>query len=333
MKKTHKKILGLVSLVFVVAMTIVAALLPAPETQAANTSVTDTISVRVVGSVPNVGISGITNDSIFTSPSHSVTVEYENVEYLSVILKYTDADGVVHDIPLLQDGDDFVDYNTGEVTFNFNLLTGEYSYINKDGDEVVASLGVFGYGEYELDVIGQGWEGGTDGEYRTFSFYPVYGEVDREETPKSYQYYLDLHYDTYKEDGTGGEVNSLRVKVYDADKNEVVFSPIIVNAPTDRIELPFADYGLAEGIYTIKIYAYNQFGNLLYAKPYELTVDYVIKRLPTPNTGSFFQDLNISKTDYVVTGLIVFGIVAVAGVMVITKRDKKKSSLKSKRRK
>ena len=59
MKKTHKKILGLFGLVLVVAVTVFAAFLPAPKTQAVDTTtVTDTISVRVVGSTPVVNLSG-----------------------------------------------------------------------------------------------------------------------------------------------------------------------------------------------------------------------------------------------------------------------------------
>ena len=56
MKKTKKRVLGLLGLVLVIITTIFAAFLPGPEASAEGgiTSVTDTISVRVVGSVPDI---------------------------------------------------------------------------------------------------------------------------------------------------------------------------------------------------------------------------------------------------------------------------------------
>lgn len=328
MKRTRKKVLGLFCLGLVVAMTVFAAILPAPETQA-TTTVTDVIQVRVVGSVPDVNMSGIVNESIFTSSDHSITVTYENVNDLDIKVKYKDADGVEYITSLLEGLDGHVDYYAGEVTVNFDFIAGTYSYINKDGEEVILPLEGYGYGEYYITTTGIGWEGAEDSDYTSFSLLPVYGDVDQEQVEEDYEYHLNLHYTPKDETGTGGEVTHIVVEVYDKNGNKVIFSPLEVDAPEDRIELPFADYGLEDGKYTIKIYAYDE-DKLLYKNPYVIEMDYVAKVPKVPDTGELLQGLNISQTDYLITGLMIFGLVAVCGVVFIMKNDKKKSTRRRK---
>lgn len=114
MRKTQKRILGISGLCLVAAMTVFAATLPVPGA-AATSGVTDTIKVRVVGSVPDVNILGIENGEIITSPSQFFTVEYENVETVSVVLEHTDLDGTVTPYTL----DEFVpDYEPGAEEYN-----------------------------------------------------------------------------------------------------------------------------------------------------------------------------------------------------------------------
>lgn len=117
MKRTYKKIFGFCGLLLVAAMTILAAFLPVPKTQAAEvTTVTDTIQVRVVGSVPKVDILGIDNGEIITSPHQSFTVNYENSHTVEVTLKHTDVDGNVNFYPL-----DMIDADYYPGTENYNL--------------------------------------------------------------------------------------------------------------------------------------------------------------------------------------------------------------------
>ena len=118
MKKTQKKVLGLLGLVLVVAITVIAAVLPGPEASA-TASVTDTISVRVVGSVPNVTILGIDNGEIITSPNQTFTVEYENSNIVTVTLKHIDLDGETHTY-LLDEKE--VDYYPGSETYNIHFV-------------------------------------------------------------------------------------------------------------------------------------------------------------------------------------------------------------------
>lgn len=118
MKKTRKKVLGFLGLFAVVAMTVVAILIPGPQTSAIAT-VTDTIQVRVVGTVPDVNIIGIVNEAIYTNPERFFTVEYENVDKYILTLEYTDLEGNVTEDVL---DESTVDYEAGSENYRIRLI-------------------------------------------------------------------------------------------------------------------------------------------------------------------------------------------------------------------
>ena len=191
----------------------------------------------------------------------------------------------------------------------------------------------YGYGKYVVTAHGVGYAGAYDEDMVVFWYLPVYAEVTEDENTGNYKVDLDYNADDGSGGGGGtstGDVASIEVNVYDSNGNLVKeLSPIKVTPPTKSIELPFGDYGLPSGTYTIKISAYDKNGNELY-EPYVITIEY--KAIPVPDTGMFFQNLNISRTDFLVTGLIIFGIVGVGGAIFISKRNKSKRTLGRKRR-
>lgn len=309
MKKTKKRVLGLLGLVLVIVTTIFAAFLPGPEASAEGgiTSVTDTISVRVVGSVPDILNVKPINGSVFIYPDQDLSFDYENVEYLTITIRYTDKDDVEHIIPLLEkdDPESFVDYIPGSYSTPLDLLAEDY-----------------GYGEYRVEIVGIGFNDVKDFETVEFALYPVVGEANEADDGKVY---LDLQYDTENEN-----INTIGINIYDENGNLVnVLSPITVNAPDMRIELPFAENNLPTGNYRIEITAYNAEGEALY-KPY--ITYYYYEMIPVPNTGALFSNLNISRTDYLVTGLIIFFLAAILGIVFIVKGRSNKSRLNKKRR-
>ena len=85
MKKTQKNLLGMFGLSIVVATTVFAACLPGPEASAAG-SVTDTVTVRVVGDAPKVDITGVDSGSVITDGGQTIDVSYEVVDELKVDL-------------------------------------------------------------------------------------------------------------------------------------------------------------------------------------------------------------------------------------------------------
>ena len=95
-------------------------------------------------------------------------------------------------------------------------------------------------------------------------------------------------------------------------------SPINVASPNVRVELPFSEKGMPTGNYKIEITAYNEEGEALY-KPYYTSVYY--ETIPAPDTGAFFTNLGISKTDYLVTALIVFMLVSVFSIVFVAKKE------------
>lgn len=309
MKKTKKRVLGLLGLVLVIITTIFAAFLPGPEASAEGgiTSVTDTISVRVVGSVPDILNVKPINGSVFIYPDQDLSFDYENVEYLTITIRYTDKDDVEHIIPLLEkdDPESFVDYVPGTYSTPLDLLAEDY-----------------GYGEYRVEIVGIGFNDVKDFETVEFALYPVVGEANEVDDGKVY---LDLQYDTENEN-----INTIGINIYDENGNLVnVLSPITVNTPDMRVELPFAENNLPTGNYRIEITAYNAEGEALY-KPY--ITYYYYEMIPVPNTGALFSNLNISRTDYLVTGLIIFFLAAILGIVFITKGRSNKSRLNKKRR-
>lgn len=308
MKKTQKKIIGFTGLTFVIAMTIVAASLPNPGASALS-SVTDTITVRVIGSSPSAEIVGPSSGSTFVTADHPLGVNYEYVESLNIVLKHTSSDGT-QTTRILYDGT--VEQETGSFDFDFGTIASE-----------------LGFGEYEISVVGVGVDGAPiPGDNVSFLYIPVIANAEQDkDTGKTY---LNLDYEPYTEDGNG-KVSSLEINVFDQNGNLVdALSPIIVNAPTTRIEIPFSEHDLESGKYRLDITALSINGDELYT-PYITSADYqseewsgedVIPDTNVPNTGGLFNSLNISKADYLITGALIFSIVGTSAFIFIAKRSK-----------
>lgn len=339
MRKTQKKLLGLLGLLAVVAMTVFAAYLPGPGASAVETTVTDTIKLRVVGTDPRVEVTGMPSGSVVTSFNQGFKVEYENVDTISVTVKYTDDKGNVYEAEdLFEDEDLNVNYCPGSLTLdNINLKTGEYTYSYQYYDEdgnvktvtgVTGQLAHHGYGSYTVTVVGAGYEGEeAEPDATTFSYIPAYGEAySTTNSDGTTTNYVNVHYTPATTDG--GEVSSIQLVVKDASGEVFTIGPLPASSDGhSNIELPFADYNLPDGEYTIEIYTYGSDGKQL-AEPYILHVMYeedVIYVPSTADTGGFFQGLNISRTDYFITGLVAFGIITIAGAVFLIQNNRRKA--------
>ena len=331
MKRTHKKIFGLFGLVMVAIVTIFAAFLPSPGTLAADsTHVTDNISVEVVRNNPTIDIRGIQNDSVSPDGRHTATISYREVESITVKFTYTDPDGNVHVTTLPTK---MIENVEGEIILSFNTLTGECNF---DGVPGQIAEGNYGYGDYLISVEGVGEAGEPVGPKTvSFSTEPIGdgSRIVKEEgagEDGDDKYYLEVDYDNGEGEEIPGsaEIDHLVVKIYDEDGNEVKISPLIIYAPDKRIEVPFAEIG--DGTYRFDITAFDKDGNVIGKDPaYSFYYTYVGNHnepIPVPNTadtGGMMGNLNISKTDYIITGLIVFGIVGISAAVFISKHDKK----------
>lgn len=313
MEKTKKNILGLLGLFLVAAVTTFAALLPLPGANAVNSasSVTDNVSVRVVGDTPKVGLTSPENELITKDPNQTISFDYENVSRVTVEITYEDLEGNIHTYQL----DNFdADYNAGSKSYTLNL----------DEDER------FGYGDYTVRVVGDGYGAeNVDEDVIAFHYSHHIGGVDESSDGTVT---VDPGVDPEDERITRVEIN-----VYN-EAGEIVneLSPVDITAPFDPVELPFAEKGLPTGWYTIEITEYDSEGNIIHQRDFRIYYEAPEIPVPSagaPDTGGLFAGLNISRADYLITGLIIFGLTALASLIcVIRGRRQKAHSASAKKR-
>ena len=295
MKKTQKKILGAFGLSVVVATTVFAAFLPTPVTQATGGTITDTVTVRVVGPGPDVTITDETSGESEVKPDKTIHYDYSGAKIIEITLEYTDKDG--NKTTEVLDTFD-ADYETGSGDLNLDLGQPEY-----------------GYGDYIIKITGSGTGGVEDIDIIDFSFVPVTGTAEESKTVDGAD--VTLQYDPDNDD-----IASFEINVYDKDGNKIDgLSPTIVTPPDTQFSLDFGKYGLDDGLYIITVNALDANGEPLY-KPYPIEFNYKTEPYVVPDTGGVFQGLNISRSDYLVTGLVVFGIIAMAGLYFVAKNSK-----------
>ena len=297
MKKTQKRCFGVLGLSAVVVMTAVAFTLPGPEASAIST-MTDTLNVRVLSETPNVDITGIESGAEFVIPRQSTRVTYEHVNTVKVTLEYTDLEGNTSSFVLK---DEVVNYLPGQYDFDFNFDDPSY-----------------GYGKYLLTVVGEGEGGVKDQDIIEFTYLPFIATLNEQDNKT----YVDLEYDN---DPTLGRITEFVLNVYDEGGKLVdVLSPISALAPETRVEVPFGSYDLASGKYTINIVAKDANGIIPYDQNLEKDVANVpVPSADTPDTGGFFRNIGVSQSDFLISGLVVFFVVGISGIVIISRKSKK----------
>ena len=300
MKKIQKRILGLLGLVLVAVMTVVAAFMPGPDASAVDTtSVTDTIQVRVLDETPSVTILSPSSGSITSSLDEPIKIGYVYLKEYHVTITYVDSEGVEHTEPL---ADVTTPDETGEHTYSFREIGEEY-----------------GYGKYIIRVTGKGLDGSSVQDSVGFEYAAITADAAMNDDTGTAS--VDLTYDT---DDPGldedEKVAKVVIRIEDENGNAIPgIAPIVVNAPTKHVEIPFDEYGLPSGIYRLVLTPYNASGEELYRK-IVLFVKY--DEMLVPDTGGLFKGLNISQTDYLITGLGVFLVVGIGGIVFMSKRGK-----------
>lgn len=313
MKRVHKRVFGFFGLVVVAVVTCIAIMLPSSGASATTSSVTDIITVRVVGDKPNVGIRGITNNAIYVNLDRNFAVDYEDVWQVTVSVEYTSLDDTTtKTIEVFEP-----DYNAG---------TNEYPLLP---DVVDIDAPGHGYGKYVIMADGLGFGDVPDGDSITFYYLPLYASISEDADGETY--HISLDYETGDDiPESDGKVAKIIMNVYN-ENGELVeaLSPITVDAPGKSAEISMEGKGLPSGRYTVKIFSYNADGEEIY-KPYILYYDYEV--IVVPDTGTLFGKLNISRADYLITGLLVFSMTAILGIVVVAKNKNSKSRLGKKRR-
>ena len=311
MKKTHKKLFGLFGLGVVAATTAVALAMPNnPDAlaTATSTSFTDTISVRVVGSEVDATITEPLGDPTTVMPGQEIAFDYSGADTVTAYLEYTTKAGNKYTYFL-------ANISAGQVPGGWTdtLDLANYGLGYPDYDH--------GYGDYTLIVISTTGSI-TDEDRATFSYLPVVGDAEQKDDTNVVN--VNLEYDVTD----ASIIETVVLNVY--DENGDLVKTVTVDYPTEAVEIDFGD--LSDCNYKITAMAYDGEGQLY--KEYTMQVDYKApsgedkKVVPVPNTGGIFKNSNISQTDYLITGLIIFGVVAIAGIVFMMRNDKKTPTTK-----
>ena len=117
------------------------------------------------------------------------------------------------------------------------------------------------------------------------------------------------------------------VYVYDADGNLINTIP---NGYVDgKLVVPME--GLASGDYTFEVTYRDANGNVV-GVPFSSKASYTAKATPVPDTGAFFQNLNISREDFLVTGLLIFFVFGVVAFGIVARNRSTSPKKHSKKR-
>ncbi|MBQ3348447.1 hypothetical protein IJG90_02950 [Candidatus Saccharibacteria bacterium] len=286
MKRVQKNILGLSGLAVVAAMTAVAVAIPGPEALAVST-VTDTINVRVVDYMPSVVI-GSTAGVNVANPTYPYAVDYSHANRLTISITYINGDTtktiVLEDIK------------------NMGDATGSQDFSVKVTDLVFPDEQRVRYGTYKITAKVVSEDGTPVENYLTFNYVPATGNINGDEVTIS-----DLDNDVERV-----EIRTRAGKIVGAATREQL------EQNNMKIKLNLDDVGCQEQLY---LYAYVN-DELVSVEPYEMTTECIpVPDAGAPDTGGLFQNLNISKEDYLITGLIVFFVLGIVGFGVVMRKD------------
>lgn len=317
MKRAHKKILGSIGLGVVVATTAVAATIPSPMAAAVTAgSVTDTIKVTVLSPNPDL-IPSTDKGDIITTPDYDFSVYYSSLLHIKATLVNYDADGNIKYSEVLWDED--LDGSAGSKDFDLNL--DDYG----------------GYGNFAITFTGTGGEGVEVEQILSVAYVidvrdietnPDTGEADTEVSVPS----SDVSsIETYVYDSDGALVRILKadpetgvLNVYDASGN-LLFT---INDGYEYGVLVIAMTGLSAGDYSGKIVFRDASGDLV-SGMILLNIKHQTSEIIVPDTGNFFQGLNISREDYLITGLIAFMVIGVVAFGIVKRNHSDATHVKS----
>lgn len=305
MQNSKKKLFGLAGLVAVGTMTAVAISMPSIDASAVDTANMD-VQVTVVSNVEGSAIITAPQDgSTLTDKKITVNTTYNGMKSLTYTLVYKDKNG-----------------NTQRVDMGTYNLTDSSGTNKFDFD-----LSSYDYGDFTIEMTGVTLEGlPFTGDSVGFRYSAVSSNIDPDTEQPGKDPIIDIEIDD--------DVEYVEVEVYDKDGNPVLDkdgNQVIIKVDKDQVDpetgeikvkIPLSDYGVPEGEYIFVIKGYDKDGNIISVTTHKFkyTPASGTKDPETPNTGSVLQELNISRADYIVAGLVVFaGIIGFAMYLVFKK--------------
>lgn len=302
MQIAKKHLLGLGCLAIVGAVTAFATTLP---TGAVSTGGDVDIVVEVYASGAEIVIHKPQDGEIFNSPTITFSETHSHAKSVKYYLKKLNSDGSVAWTEEIEDqrieGEDV----SGTATFSLNM-----------NDFTDGGTGVY---VFVSDLIAINDLPLSD------SVQFTYAAIDTEDpvvSPTGASV-------TFRADYTAG-VSSLTYQLFD-NNNNAVSEPINVNTPDPAaggymdIEIDVTNLEMASGTYKILTTGYSGVnGTGMVIGSSLLTFEYISPDSPNvPDTGSLLASLNISNSDYLITGIIGFTAISIAALFVVLKSKKR----------
>ena len=307
---SKKQLLGMGGLAAVVGLTAYAFTIPTPDASAASVSGQVNISVEVHNdAVAEIDVTSPVSGTITMNDTMAVSIFYSGANSINYTLTNTTTGGTSSGtyVPTTAP-----ESSSRSVVFDLNA----------------SGLG-FGRYRFEANI-----NDGADYAYTSFNYIPLGITFTGNHADNG---------DPIVQIEHAKGVQTVEIQAYDKDGKAVFPNPISVTIddPSTHSKqlftLPLTSYGAATGDYDIIAIPKDSDGNALpmvTGQP-NTDVDYVAPDSPVvpdtdgdedvpdvPKTGGFLADLNISSADYLVSGLIVFGI-ATALAFVILRKQKK----------
>lgn len=288
MKREKKRLIGCLAAAMLVVVAVAMACSAIIQKADAVSSITDTIVVKVFDKYPKVTITSPENESILVGPLHEMSFDWESSNQVETTVSY---DGVVVDGWV----DTFGEYEPGEYP------SGSVSH----------EMNLREYGKYILTTVATGPIGTFEDsiEFSRLATYVKYTGSEENGDPR-----INIKYDE--------GVKTLEIYVYDSN-GMLTIGPLrkTVVDGTDNIDMTLempAD--AADGEYRVVVHGFDETGAFPLSDASITHFNYVRPIPPVPDTGNFFENLNIARTDYLVTSLLIFFSITAAALFLIYRK-------------
>lgn len=306
MRKTHKNILGFAGLGLVAAVTTAAAMLPSPNV-AAMPSFTDVIQVRIENQESSFELSSGSPEVIY-GPSYDFRADWDNVGQIDITLVNKDDSGnIIYGPVTIWSGN--AGWATGDRTFSLNL--DDYG----------------GYGNFTITGIGEGYGSVPIERILTVRYEEPVEDIYTDEEGEGYGDVEEIPTETktietevYDENGNvirviRTDVETGKTEVYGKDGHLITSFPDGYDVTGDKTLIYMG--GLKGGVYPGRIKFLDEDGDPI-GRGIKVRIHWAgDKEIIVPDTGGFFQGLNISREDYLITGAVVFMIIGVVAFGIV----------------
>ncbi len=349
MQRRKKQLLGLVGLALVAIVTAIACALPTPDASAQEASVPVKVRVSTEGEVTSINILSLKDKSTVVDKIFEVVIEYFNADTVEVVLTNKE-NGNTYTVPT--DHCPSADWNGATCTLEFNLAeTGLWVTRSR---AAILGTGIdnpSGVNFMATAIAHNASTSATSDDHVEFMYRAAYLEFNNE---------YDGNGDPIVYAVLGADAKAIQITAGIGDKT-VLPQPLTLTDGEDlgngryKFVLPFKDNKVTTGTYTVALTSWNDTNidseSTLINSIATVSVPYKTgggkppvgptdpdnpdepdnpdqpgnpDEPEVPGTGvRLFGGMNISSADYIITGLVAFGMVTMFAVFLIVRRSKR----------